>query len=76
MKYIEINEDLCAGCALCSEMSPELFSMENHTAKAKKGRIRNKQLSEARKATEHCPSEAIKIKETCCLSIYNGTGQS
>jgi len=58
---IEINDDLCIGCGICSSICPEIFEIKEdgkcHVISE------NFEVSDAKEAEESCPEQAIIIKE-------------
>lgn len=61
---VRIKKDLCAGCSLCEDIAPEVFSMdEEDMATVLVEEVPEDQQDAVREAAEQCPSEAIEIIE-------------
>lgn len=61
MKAI-VDSDICVGCGLCSEICPEVFSMQGEEAVAFANLMSAEHLDEAKEAAEKCPVDAIGIE--------------
>ncbi len=60
---VSIDKELCTGCELCVTTCPDLFEMEDDTAKLKVDVIPEGAEECARQAAEDCPTEAIKTED-------------
>lgn len=61
MKSI-VDLDLCISCELCTNLCPEVYSMEDDGfAHAIDGEIPSSQESDAQNAADSCPTSAIVI---------------
>ena len=60
---VRINTELCAGCALCEDIAPEVFAMEDDVAKVLVEEVPEEQQDVVREAAEQCPSQAIEVIE-------------
>lgn len=60
---VRIDKDLCTGCGLCVDTSPDVFELENESAKVKVTEIPDDQIELVREAADNCPVEAIMIRE-------------
>jgi ferredoxin len=59
-----VNQDLCIGCGLCAEMSPEVFEVnEDGKAVVKVGQVPAEAQEVCRDAATQCPTEAIDVEE-------------
>ncbi|AGC68685.1 ferredoxin [Thermoclostridium stercorarium subsp. stercorarium DSM 8532] len=59
-----VDKDVCIGCGLCTDLCPEVFSMDDDgTATAIDEEISEDTEDAAREAAEQCPVGAIKIDE-------------
>lgn len=59
---VEVNQDICIGCGLCTNIAQNLFSMNDEgKAKAIDGEIAEKDQSLVEEAANSCPVSAIKI---------------
>ena len=60
----KVDKDLCIGCALCTSICPEVFSMEDDgKAVAITGDIPAEEKDNATEARDSCPASAIDIEE-------------
>ncbi|MDD5483583.1 MAG: ferredoxin [Kiritimatiellae bacterium] len=60
---VKIDADLCTGCGLCVDTCPEVFAMDDSTAKVIAAEVPAKVLDACREAADNCPVEAIAIEE-------------
>ena len=59
---VEVNKDICIGCGLCTNIAPDVFSMNDEgKAKAIDGEIAEKDQPLVEEAVNSCPVSAIKI---------------
>lgn len=60
---VKVNQDLCIGCALCSELAPEVFSFRDYKSEVKTDlSLDSKEQKElVRTIVKSCPVSAIKI---------------
>lgn len=63
IKEVWIDEDTCTGCALCEDVCPEVFEMEDDIATVKEDVDFNDYEDEIKEAAEDCPSESIHYEE-------------
>lgn len=56
-----IDEDACIGCGVCSDMCPEVFSLEDEVAIVIVAEIPEDQEVCAEEAADSCPVDAISI---------------
>ena len=61
MKAIVIP-DLCIGCAMCTQICPEVFRMENDKAVAFLSPVPKDLEGKCREACDTCPVSAITIE--------------
>ena len=59
MAKVRVDESLCVGCGLCEQLCPEVFKLEDGTAKVKAQACSQHNLSEI---ASQCPVEAIKVE--------------
>ena len=59
---VSVDPDLCVCCALCSDICPEVFELEDDTAVAKVDEIPPEHEEACRDAADQCPTEAISIE--------------
>ena len=57
-----IDKDLCTGCGLCCDTSPDVFEMQDTVAAVKGSEIPSDAEESAKQAAEDYPVEAIKIE--------------
>jgi ferredoxin len=57
---IYIDQERCIGCGRCTEICPDVFKLNNA---GKSTVISKENLDCAKKASDQCPMEAIKIEE-------------
>ena len=60
---VNINQELCTGCGLCSDNCPDIFELGDETAKVKVEEVPENSVDCCRQAAEDCPTEAIRIIE-------------
>ena len=59
---VEVNQDMCIGCGLCTNIAPDVFSMNNdNKAQAKDGEITEKDQTLVEEAANSCPVSAINL---------------
>jgi ferredoxin len=58
MQKINIDQDKCIGCGRCTEICPDVFSLDvNRKAKVDS----EENIKCAKKASDECPMEAIEV---------------
>lgn len=59
-----VDRDVCAGCAVCADMCPEVFEMDGEDKAIVKVDVVPEDAEDScRDATDACPSEAIQIED-------------
>lgn len=58
-----VNEKLCTGHGICQSICPEVFHVEDGTAKVTLSTVPKKAENRCRQAMEECPTNAITIEE-------------
>jgi ferredoxin len=58
-----VDEDLCIGCALCSDICPDVFEMGDDDLAHVKKPEGCKQAGCCQEAADECPVEAITLEE-------------
>lgn len=59
---VEVNQDICIGCGLCTNIAQNLFSMNDEgKAKAIDIEITDKDQLLAEESVNSCPVSAIKV---------------
>jgi ferredoxin len=59
-----VDDTLCSGCAVCAEVAPDVFEMDdNDIARAKVNPVPEEFEDSARDAADGCPSGAIAIED-------------
>ncbi|MFW5884746.1 MAG: ferredoxin [Patescibacteria group bacterium] len=60
MQKINIDQNKCIGCGRCTEICPEIFSLDTN----RKAKVNSeKDIKCAKKASDECPVEAIEVNE-------------
>lgn len=60
----KVSKDLCIGCGLCPDISPELYAMDDDgLAIAINEEIGNDKSMEAHEAADSCPVDAIFVED-------------
>lgn len=60
---VKVDPDLCISCAVCANMAPDLFVMnDDGVAEETVSEVPADQEDLAREAAEECPSDAIIIE--------------
>jgi ferredoxin len=60
--HVEINKDKCCGYAICTEICPEVYGLdESGFAVANLDEVPDALLDRAREGAEACPEEAIRL---------------
>ena len=59
---VRVDEDLCVGCGLCVNTSPDIFVMKEDKAVAKVSAVPAANEESAKQAKDECPVEAIIIE--------------
>ncbi len=58
-----VDKDACIGCGLCTDICPEVFSMDDDgKAVAIDSEIPADAVDSAKEAEGQCPTEAIKVE--------------
>ena len=61
---VKVNQDLCSGCGLCSDLCPEIFELDkDDMPRVKTREVPTENKDTCRDAAESCPEEAIQIEE-------------
>ncbi len=59
-----VDRDVCAGCAVCADMCPDVFEMDSEDkAIVKLDVVPEDAEDSCRDAADACPSEAIQIED-------------
>ena len=56
-----VDKDLCTGCALCEDLAPEVFELEDDVAVVKVDPVPAAHEEAAKDAADQCPVEAITV---------------
>lgn len=76
MIYIEIDKQRCVGCGICENNVPQFFKIDNFTARCKKGAVPAEYTELVQETARDCPADAIIVKDSPHLFIYNGREKS
>jgi ferredoxin len=57
-----VDKDLCTGCALCEDLAPEVFELEDDLAVVKVNPVPAEHEEAAKDAADQCPVEAITVE--------------
>ncbi|WP_083963583.1 ferredoxin [Spirochaeta cellobiosiphila] len=60
---VKINKNLCIGCGICEEMSPDLFEMGDYTADIIKEIEGEEEKAIIHQLIKDCPGSAVIIEE-------------
>jgi len=58
-----VDQDLCTGCGVCADTCPEVFVLDNDTARVVVNQVPRGAEESCKEAAESCPVEAITIAE-------------
>lgn len=58
-----VDKDVCVGCEKCVNMCPDVFQMGGDVAVTVTEDVPQKYQKACREAAEHCPVEAITIRQ-------------
>ncbi len=58
---VKVDAELCVGCGLCVNTSPEIFEMQDDKAIIKSGTVPSEQEQSCQQSKDECPVEAIII---------------
>jgi len=59
---VNIDEDLCTGCGLCTDSLPEIFEMKDDLAVVIQANAPADKEAEVQEAADDCPAEAIIVE--------------
>lgn len=59
----KVNPDLCDGMAVCEQMCPDVFEVNDGTSTVKVDTVPPDAEQSCRQAAEGCPKSAISIEE-------------
>jgi ferredoxin len=60
---VAIDEDVCIGCGLCSQICPEVFKMKGDRAVVYHNPVPDDCGDTCRQAASDCPVTAIRVEE-------------
>ncbi|MFH1245901.1 MAG: ferredoxin [Candidatus Omnitrophota bacterium] len=60
---VKVNADLCVGCGLCVDISPDVFIIKGDKAVVKGNPVPEEAGDSCRQAKQDCPVEAIAVEE-------------
>lgn len=59
---VKVDAELCVGCGLCVDTSPEIFEMEDDKAIVKLETVPAGEEDSCKQSKDECPVEAIIIE--------------
>lgn len=59
----KVNEELCVGCGLCADISPDVFTIKGDKALVKGNFVPEEAKDSCQQAKQDCPVEAIALEE-------------
>lgn len=60
---VRVDADLCTGCAVCTDMCPEVFDLRDDVSVVLVDEVPQDLADTVREAAEACPVEAIIVEE-------------
>ena len=60
---VRVDADLCTGCAVCTDMCPEVFDLRDAVSVVLVDEVPQDLADTVREAAEACPVEAIIVEE-------------
>ncbi|MBU3161368.1 permease [Clostridium frigoris] len=60
---LNVNENYCIGCGICTKISPDNFILINKKAKLVKKTLKSDETENIKDAIQRCPAKAIQYKE-------------
>jgi len=57
-----VDQELCTGCGVCADTCPEVFVLDDDTARVIVNEVPEEARESCREAAESCPVEAITIQ--------------
>jgi ferredoxin len=58
-----VDQELCTGCGVCADTCPEVFVLDNDTARVIVNEVPERAKETCKEASETCPVDAITIEE-------------
>ncbi|MFQ5866563.1 MAG: ferredoxin [bacterium] len=58
-----VDQELCTGCGVCADTCPEVFVLDNDTARVIVNEVPGEAKESCKEASETCPVDAITIQE-------------
>jgi len=58
-----VDQELCTGCGVCADTCPEVFVLDDDTARVIVNKVPEAAEESCREAAESCPVDAITIEE-------------
>jgi len=57
-----VDRELCTGCGVCADTCPEVFVLDDDTARVIVNEVPREARESCKEAAESCPAEAITIQ--------------
>jgi len=58
-----VDKELCTGCGVCADTCPEVFALDDDTARVIVNEVPEGAKESCKEAAESCPVDAISIEE-------------
>jgi len=58
-----VDKELCTGCGVCADTCPEVFVLDDDTARVIVNEVPEEAEEACKEASESCPVDAIAVEE-------------
>lgn len=58
-----VDKELCTGCGVCTDTCPEVFALDDDTARVIVNEVPEGAKDSCKEAAESCPVDAITLQE-------------